>query len=125
MEEFKPLYKLKDNHKFYQWSIKIINEKEDYYLETSHGQVDGKMVTHRREIVPKSNRTAIEQSNLEASKKWNDKIKKEGYSTELNQGAVENQDILIRPMLAQTFDKSKYKKKSKKNRISVLWTTKI
>ena len=114
MEEFKPLYKLKDNHKFYQWSIKIINEKEDYYLETSHGQVDGKMVTHRREIVPKSNRTAIEQSNLEASKKWNDKIKKEGYSTELNQGAAEDQDILIRPMLAQKFDKSKYKKKVKK-----------
>lgn len=117
MENYQKLYKLKANNKYYSWTIKIIEKNNKHFIQTSHGQVDGKQVIHEREVKVKSNRSIIEQCNLEASKKWNDKKNKEGY-TENND--EENQEIitLIRPMLAQPFDISKYKGNRKCKKIN-------
>lgn len=117
LETYPDLYKLKNNKKYYIWTINvIIDDNDDHYLQTSHGEVNGKKVIHQRKVKPKSNRTIIEQCNLEASKKWNDKKNKEGYSENM-ESEEENNDILIRPMLAQLFDISKYNGKRKCKKI--------
>ena len=117
MENYQKLYKLKANNKYYSWTIKIIEKNNKHFIQTSHGQVDGKQVIHEREVKAKSNRSIIEQCNLEASKKWNDKKNKEGYTENIEE---ENQNIitLIRPMLAQPFDISKYKGNRKCKKIN-------
>jgi ATP-dependent DNA ligase len=117
MENYQKLYKLKANNKYYCWTIKIIEKDNKHFIQTSHGQVDGKQVIHEREVKAKSNRSIIEQCNLEASKKWNDKKNKEGYTENMEE---ENQNIitLIRPMLAQPFDISKYQGKRKCKKIN-------
>jgi ATP-dependent DNA ligase len=117
-EIFQPLYKIRNKNKYYVWSIQIINESHNYYLLTQHGELNGKQVIHKREVTAKSNRTIIQQCNLEASKKWNDKKIKEGYSENMNENNVQNDDVLIRPMLAQSFDISKYKSNRKCKKIS-------
>ena len=105
---YETLYKLKDNGKFYIWKIELKNIDEKPYSLVSHGQKDGKMVEHLKEIIPKANRNVEEQFNLIANRKWNDKIEKEGYSVSEASQISAPKDKLIRPMLAQTFDKSKY-----------------
>ena len=117
MENYQKLYKLKANNKYYSWTIKIIEKDNKHFIQTSHGQVDGKQVIHEREVKAKSNRSIIEQCNLEASKKWNDKKNKEGYTENIEE---ENQNTitLIRPMLAQPFDISKYKGNRKCKKIN-------
>ena len=117
MENYQKLYKLKANNKYYSWTIKIIEKNNKHFIQTSHGQVDGKQVIHEREVKAKSNRAIIEQCNLEASKKWNDKKNKEGYTESIEE---ENQNVitLIRPMLAQPFDISKYKGNRKCKKIN-------
>ena len=117
MENYQKLYKLKANNKYYSWTIKIIEKNNKHFIQTSHGQVDGKQVIHEREVKAKSNRSIIEQCNLEASKKWNDKKNKEGYTESIEE---ENQNTitLIRPMLAQPFDISKYKGNRKCKKIN-------
>jgi ATP-dependent DNA ligase len=98
-----------------------MNDIDKYYLITSHGQLNGKQVIHKREVIAKSNRTIIQQCNLEASKKWNDKKLKEGYSENMNdynsQNENQNEHLLIRPMLAQPFDISKYNSNRKCKKI--------
>lgn len=117
MSDYKPLYKIKDNGKIYVWTIEFKEYQDKYYTYVTHGQKDGKMVEHIKEIVPKTKRNHKEQFEIIASRKWNDKIEKEGYSTIINNNNnSEKKSILIRPMLAQTFDLSKYQgnKKCKK-----------
>ena len=117
MNNYQKLYKLKANNKYYSWTIKIIEKENKHFIQTSHGQVDGKQVIHEREVKAKSNRSIIEQCNLEASKKWNDKKNKEGYTENMEE---ENQNVitLIRPMLAQPFDISKYQGNRKCKKIN-------
>lgn len=119
--KFQPLYKLKNNNKYYSWTINIVNDNNKYYLITSHGQLNGKQVIHKREVISKSNRTIIQQCNLEALKKWNDKKNKEGYSEDINEDGDDTENIkelLIRPMLAQPFDISKYNSNRKCKKIN-------
>jgi len=118
METYQTLYKLKANNKYYSWSINIIEKDDKHFIQTSHGQVDGKQVIHEREVKPKSNRTIIEQCNLEASKKWNDKKNKEGYTEVIEENNGEENNILIRPMLAQPFDITKYEGNRKCKKIN-------
>lgn len=119
METYETLYKKKENGTIYMWSIKFIIVDEVPSLCVTHGQMNGKLVEHIKEIVPKAKRNHLEQFHIIASRKWNDKITKEGYSSLSDIKSSKSQTdstILIRPMLAQTFDKSKYigNKKCKK-----------
>ena len=116
------LYKKKQNNKIYQWSVELLYENELFYCLVKHGEINGKQVEHKKEIVPKANRDIFQQYELESKRKINDKTMKEGYTSDLN-SIIDNQgkeekssNVLIRPMLAQTFDKSKYElnKKCKK-----------
>ena len=117
MSNYDTLCKVKDNGKLYIWKIEFL---EDNTMKVTHGQYGGKMISHEKEVIPKAKRNYVEQFNLIASRKWNDKIEKEGYITlieyENNLKKAKNTDInkaeeclqIIRPMLAQTFDKKKY-----------------
>lgn len=127
MTLYETLCKLNPNGKLYIWKIEFI---DNHIMKVSHGQYGGKMVSHEKEIVPKAKRNHVEQFQLLASRKWEDKVHKEGYvslvdfKTNLKYGNKNNtnethnttNDALIRPMLAQTFDKNKYigNKKCKK-----------
>ena len=123
MTNYPEVYKLKENGKIYTWKIEFKKYEDRFYTYVTHGQKDGKIIEHIKEIVPKGNRNYKEQFEIIASRKWNDKVKKEGYSTNINNDEYEDSDsdyeenILIRPMLAQTFDKSKYEKNKKCKKI--------
>lgn len=114
MSDFETLYKLKENGSIYLWKIEYINpDSNTHMMRVTHGQKGGKMITHEKDIVPKAKRNHEEQFDLIASRKWNDKIDKEGYSKESDYSkssptSKNEKKILVRPMLAQTFDKSKY-----------------
>ncbi|MBI96602.1 hypothetical protein CL656_05600 [bacterium] len=117
MSTYETLYKLKENGKIYLWSIEFIEIDNKFYTSVKHGQKDGKMIEHIKEIIPKAKRTPEEQFDIIASRKWNDKVDKEGYSTNEDiDSDDDDNEIMIRPMLAQTFDKNKYEgnKKCKK-----------
>ena len=104
---YEKLYKRKENGVLYTWSIEYILIQEIPYICVLHGKKDGKMVKHIKEIIPKAKRTHLEQFDIIASKKWNDKIKKEGYSTSIVEAEENNtksiNHILIHPMLADKF----------------------
>lgn len=94
------------NNKIYQWSIKIINYNDGYKIITEHGQKDGKMITHEKEILTgKAKRTVLEQTILYSKSKWNDKKNKELYVEDLNQNSQ-----IVRPMLANKFSFQSYEK---------------
>ena len=123
-KELVSLYKKKQNNKIYEWSIELLYENDLFYSFVKHGVLNGKQIEHKKEVIPKAKRNVFQQYELESKRKISDKIEKEGYTLNLNSilineenknvGNTEN--ILIRPMLAQTFDKSKYElnKKCKK-----------
>ena len=123
MTNYPEVYKLKENGRIYTWKIELKEYQDKFYTYVTHGQKDGKIIEHIKEIVPKGNRNYKEQFEIIASRKWNDKVKKEGYSTNINNENNQDsdsdyeEDILIRPMLAQTFDKSKYEKNKKCKKI--------
>ena len=116
---FSTLYNLKNN-KIYEWGIKINEIKKNHYqLETHHGQIDGKKVTHLSDITKgKAKRTVLEQAIQEASRKWTNKKEKELYVEDKKQ--LPNKNIsktIFRPMLAKTFDPKLYKSKSRSFKI--------
>lgn len=87
------LYKLNSNNKIYTWSTKV----EDKYVYTYNGIQDGKIKENKREILKCGRENSIfERAVKIAEKKWNDKINKEGYSTDIN-----NIKIFVSPMLAK------------------------
>ena len=51
------LYKKKENGTIYMWSIKFIIVDEVPSLCVTHGQMNGKLVEHIKEIVPKQKET--------------------------------------------------------------------
>jgi len=116
---FPQLYIFK-NKKIYQWSIKIKKHGSIYKIITEHGQVDGKIVSHEKDITAgKAKRTILEQATLDAQSKWNDKKLKELYVEDINNTSPkESTNIIVRPMLANKFTFDAYKKNGRAFKIS-------
>lgn len=125
------LYKDK-NSRIYQWSIEIKKIKDDVYqLIYAHGQKDGKITPHYLDITKgKQKRNVLEQAIMEANKRWNDKKDKELYEPNIDLSSTSNSSeksskkeakekkIVVRPMLAKTFDPTLYDKNSRAFKIS-------
>jgi DNA ligase-1 len=105
---FNKLFKEKN-----QWEIKIEKKDDIYIIITTHGKIDGKLISHNTEITKgKAKKTILEQATQEAHKKWLNKKEKELYSE--NVGTIlEMTDIKVRPMLANTFSFDIYKTKNR------------
>ena len=115
-----------NNDRVYTWSISIIDKNKDgsvFTISTSHGLIDGKKVIHEKDIEEgKAKRTVLEQAILEANRKWENKKEKELYveKLDLNSDGKKSDkspaSIVVRPMLANTFDPKLYEETGKKSR---------
>lgn len=118
---FPKLYQLNNNHKIYEWSIRIESSSGDSYdVITAHGEKDGNMVSHIKNIDKgKAKRTVLQQAILEAESKWKNKKEKDLYfeTVEATTSNVES-NVVVRPMLANTFSFDAYQKGGRAFRIS-------
>ena len=114
-----PILFIINNGKLYEWFVKIEQRTPNIYtIITSHGQKDGKKIIHTNDIEHgKAKRTVLEQAILEATRKWKNKTEKELYS-EIIESLQQKNDIVVRPMLANTFSFDLYTKKGKSFKIS-------
>jgi DNA ligase-1 len=115
------LYKINSNNKISEWEIKIIKKGAIYAIITTHGEKDGKKVTHEKDVEEgKGKKTILEQASQEALRKWKNKTEKELYSQTLPNldAIIDATSITIRPMLAQIFSFDKYEKPSRAFKIS-------
>jgi DNA ligase-1 len=115
------LYKINSNNKISEWEIKIIKKGAIYAILTTHGEKDGKKVTHEKDVEEgKGKKTILEQASQEALRKWKNKTEKELYSQTLPDldAIIDATSITIRPMLAQIFSFDKYEKPSRAFKIS-------
>jgi ATP-dependent DNA ligase len=119
---FPKLYQLNNNHKIYEWSIRIEKSSGDSYdIITAHGEKDGKQVPHIKNIDKgKVKRSVLEQAVLEAESKWKNKKEKDLYceSIEETTNNVE-ENVIVRPMLANTFSFDVYNKGGRGFKISL------
>lgn len=115
------LYKINSNNKISQWEIKIVKKGSIYAIVTSHGEKDGKKVTHEKDVEEgKGKKSVLEQASQEALRKWKNKTEKELYSETLPNldSVIDATLITIRPMRAQIFSFDKYEKASRAFKIS-------
>lgn len=121
------LYKINSNNKLYCWSIEIVSSGNGptvsgYEIITRNGEKDGKMVSHVTLIEKgKASRSVLEQATLEANAKFKNKKEKEMYTEDASaltssiedtkkSGKKSVSNKMVRPMLAQEFDFTKYEK---------------
>ena len=108
---FDKLYKTTSINKIYVWHIAIIKKGSALFEITSHGENGGKMVMHEKEILRSyGSRTLMEQAVQDATRKYTNKMEKEGYITNIN--ALQTQ-VVFRPMLAHTFTFESLSKRGK------------
>jgi len=101
---FPMLYKVNKNGSLSTWRIEIKEGVSQCKVVTTHGIEDGSHVVHEHEIDKgKAGRSTREQAELFARKKWSDKRDKELFC-EQREEALQGGVILVRPMLAKTFD---------------------
>jgi hypothetical protein len=111
---FPTLFKLTSKKQKSEWNIKI-EPKDDgsFTIITSHGIENGKKVIHEKNITEgKVKRSILEQTIQDAKKKWEDKKNKELYS-ETFDSIINDNEIIVRPMLANKFSFDLYESKSK------------
>ena len=116
---FPTLYKNKSGkNKITQWTVKIeYNNNETYNIIVTFGEIYGKQQVHTTLIEKgKAGRSVFKQTLLEAKSKWNEKKNRDGYyilvekdnddSTPTPTPIIEinNNNTIIRPMLANTFN---------------------
>lgn len=106
---FPMLYKKNNKNKITQWNVEVNPSStvtDAYEIIVTFGEVGGAIQTHIKFLDKgKAKRTAQEQALLEAKSKWNEKRNKEAFSTSIDTlGSIRT----VRPMLANTFDKTKY-----------------
>ena len=107
------LYRQKNAKRTDVWEIGVEVEGKKVFLMSHYGVLKGKTTTNRREINKTGNqKTLILQAYFRANKKWNDKIKKDGYVTDLNK--VKNK-IFVSPMLASKVTAKKIAEQLKKS----------
>jgi ATP-dependent DNA ligase len=108
---FPELFKPKAKGKISRWQVSVqpVNS-EHYQIQTVFGELDGAQQTHITNITKgKAKRTPLEQATLEAQSKWNEKRSREAYVESLDAAASSDQKPMVRPMLANTFDKELYR----------------
>ena len=103
MAEFPKLYKITNTKKLYEWTI-CVNKKDEtnYEIISTHGEKDGKKITHSTLISKgKAKRSTLEQAQLEAKSKWNNKYNKSGYRP-LGESGESNEinKQIIRPIVS-------------------------
>ena len=103
---FNNLYIKKATGKTQEWDIYIEeNNSKDVWLCMQYGELNGKKIIKKKQIkTAKAKRNLIEEAIKQAETKYNEKINKEGYTTNKNQNTVA---IVVRPMLANKFDPKK------------------
>ncbi len=108
---FPTLYKLSKTKKINIWEIHVISINELIYLKINRGQENGKMVVTKKEVKKgKGKKTKQEQAIFEATSKWNNKIKQNGY---LQNKEEAKHYLIIKPMLACKFDFKDFEQKTK------------
>jgi ATP-dependent DNA ligase len=102
---YQTLYKHKKSGKITEWTLQIVPASPTCYdLIVKFGEQNGAIQTHITHITKgKMKRNLLEQSVLEANRKWNDK-KREGFVETL----YDHQPFIFRPMLANTFQFNLY-----------------
>lgn len=112
---FPPLYGQAKTGKIKVWTIAVTNENDGVWTTIENGQVDGKMNVNRKQTIKGKNigkvneTTPFQQAVMEAQKRWDDKVEKEGYTKEQG-GAAAKAETTILPMLANKWDPNKSKK---------------
>jgi len=102
---FPVLYKVNKNGAATSWKIELEPRMDAYVVRTSHGTLQGKMNTHEHVLERGlAGRSVLEQAVQFARRKWTDKKEKEQFAEELKEHASSE----VRPMLAKTWDKSRY-----------------
>lgn len=115
---FPKLFKINNNNKISIWEIKIIKKEDIYSIITTHGDEDGKKISHEKDITSgKVKRSILEQATQDAKRKWENKKEKELYSESINL-KNEPKKIIVRPMLANTFSFDLYKTKNRSFKIN-------
>jgi len=117
--EFPKLY-IDNKKKIYEWSIKIVPKDNNVFsIVTMHGQKNGKMVIHEKDIDEgKGKRSVLEQTLQEVKRKWDNKKEKELYVENLEIDSELSKKVVVRPMLANTFSFDTYNSKSRAFKIS-------
>jgi hypothetical protein len=112
--EFPKLY-IDNKKKIYEWSIKIVPKDNNVFsIVTMHGQKNGKMVIHEKDIDEgKGKRSVLEQTLQEVKRKWDNKKEKELYVENLEIDSELSKKVVVRPMLANTFSFDTYNSKSR------------
>ena len=114
---FPTLYIFNNNNKIYQWSIEIKPKDDIYTIVTKHGEKDGKLVIHEKDITEgKVKRSVLEQAIQDAKRKWENKKEKELYVETLENST--SKSVVVRPMLANTFSHDVYNGSSRAFKIS-------
>ncbi len=119
---FPKLYQLNNNQKIYEWSIRIEKSFGDFYdIITAHGEKDGNLVSHSTTIEKgKVKRSILEQAVLEATSKWKNKKEKDLYTESIEETTNNiGNNVVVRPMLANTFTFDAYKKTGRGFKIDV------
>lgn len=98
-----------------KWRIHIEKEGEIYIIVSTFGLANegSKQQVHTRIIEKgKGNRNPLQQANLEAESKWNEKKQRDTYSEilpNIDIGITNNMIMpIVRPILANLFDKELY-----------------
>ena len=102
---FDRLYKKDSSGRIRIWDIRVEpHEGDSFIIKTRTGLEEGTINEPAGRIVDtgRQNRTIREQANSEAQSKWMKKLD-EGYKISL---ATATTDIVVLPMLAQTFSKA-------------------
>ena len=109
--DFGKLYKTTVSNKIYIWHIVVLNENNKILEICTHGEVDGKTVSHTKEVtVAKGKKTLLEQAIQDANRKFINKKEKEGYVSDINEL---NGRVFVRPMLAHPFHMESLQKRGK------------
>ena len=107
LQNFCKLYQLKSSNKWYTWEINLeLLSDGRVKITTRNGYEDGKKTEHNTIITEgKQKRSIVEQANMIAIRKWENK-KKEGYQTDMksDKALVFNKNT-FKPMLANNYEK--------------------
>ena len=96
------LYIKKSSGKTQEWEIFIEkNSETDVWLHMKYGEINGKKIEKSSKITEtKAGRNMYDEALKQAETKYNEKINKEGYTTNIDDVG----DLVVRPMLAYTYD---------------------
>jgi ATP-dependent DNA ligase len=114
--EMPRLFKLSTTGKLLQWDIRVdwaLGEFMSFHqpaIVTVHGQEDGKMqeamdiIKSGKNAGRKNETSAVQQAIFEAKAKWQKQLDK-GYVEDRERALRGESDVVVKPMLAQSFEK--------------------